>query len=339
MSEEFIERLFARTRELQAAGLDPLHATGIADLEERIRAWPSEWGDDLHVLLYGDFEAPDQKLIYPSDGITVLPDKRENTVITGPLTVLKAIVSVRDKSVDSVIEAGKRINLLLGVYTLHQWGNTGSGWWSWVTHGSSAGAITKLADDGIEHSIITILNLPPKVQKKVEAALYWVREPRNTFRLKYRSDTLRMYSAYWNAFECLVEAVNLIRPRTKLSGPEKQAQINEFVRQRAGRLTVADIQDCYKTIVNQGLFAEASHALKVCFGNDADRYIQDCFRVIPEEERLYNVRNAINHGSIDAENPNEVLRVEAKLILLWMMVWRMFGRIVPIPVPVPSDSK
>lgn len=55
-----------------------------------------------------------------------------------------------------------------------------------------------------------------------------------------------------------------------------------------------------------------------------------------QANRLYDIRNAINHGDIDAENPTEILRVESRLRRLWMIVWRMFGLFVPFPAPADS---
>jgi hypothetical protein len=54
-------------------------------------------------------------------------------------------------------------------------------------------------------------------------------------------------------------------------------------------------------------------------------------RLSPKEERLYDIRNAINHGDVDAENPNELLRLEARLRRLWLILWRMFGPFVGAP--------
>jgi hypothetical protein len=329
--------MFARARELQGNGLDWLLANGIAWLEERIRQWPQAWGDDLRVLLYGDFKVPDSILKYPSLGITVNPEKKDDTIIRGAMTVLEATVKVEEKSVPALIDAARRINLLLGIYTLHEWGNAGCGWWSWVTHGTGGGVLTKLAHDGIEQSTTSVLKLPPEVRKKVEAAMFWVREPRNLLLESYRPDVLRVYSSYWNAFECLVEAVNALKPRLAPSKPEKQAQIDDFIRQRGGRLTAADVQECYQSIVSPGFVGKASHALRVCFGSEGEGYAEECFRLSPQGDRLYDIRNAINHGDIDAENPHELLRVEARLRRLWMIVWRMFGRFIPFPAP--ADSK
>jgi hypothetical protein len=57
-----------------------------------------------------------------------------------------------------------------------------------------------------------------------------------------------------------------------------------------------------RIVVNRGFVGKASHALKMCFGSDGDRYTEECFRLSPKEEPLYDIRNAINHGDIDDEN-------------------------------------
>jgi hypothetical protein len=111
----------ARTHELCEQGLDSSHANGIAWLEERIRRWPSGWGNDLHILIYGDFKAPDAILSFPSLGITINPGKQSNTIVTGARTVLQASVKIDEKSVTALIDAARRINLLLGAYTLTEW--------------------------------------------------------------------------------------------------------------------------------------------------------------------------------------------------------------------------
>lgn len=336
VNDSFPERMIARADELKNDGLESLLAHGIAWLEERVRKWPTAWGDDLHVLIYGDFEAPSSNLDYPSLGIAVNCEKKEKTIIRGAMTVLGATVAVEEKSVRALIDAARRLNLLLGVYTLHEWGNAGCGWWSWVTHDSGGGVFAKLTHVGVEESIAAVLNLPTAVRKKVEAALFWVREPRHLLLESYRPDVLRIYSAYWNAFECLVEAVGLIRPQQKLTRLEKQAEIDGFLRHRGGKLTAEDVQDCYYRIVNPGFVGKTSHALRVCFGEQGDEYAEECFRSQNRHDRLYDIRNAINHGEIDAENPSELLRVEAKLRRLWIIVWGMFGRVVPFPAPVDS---
>ncbi len=339
MTGDLSERLLTRARELKREGVDWFQAHGVAWLEERIRQWPAAWGDDLQILIYGDFDPPDDVLEIPSLGITIFPEKQLNSVIKTAMCVLKATVKLNEKSVPALIEAGRRINVFLGAYTLVEWGNAGSGWWSWVTHGTGGGVGTKIGHGDIPRAIEGILSLQPDVKQRLDAALYWVREPRNLLLEFYRSDVLRIYSCYWNAFECLVEAFNIVKPLPKLTRNEKQSLIDEFVARKAKRLTAADIEDCYQFIVNPGFVGKASHALTVCFGEEAGYYIKECFKLADKKNRLYDIRNAINHGDIDAEHPEELIRVESRLHRLWMIVWRMFGRLVPFSAPMDSELK
>lgn len=328
-----------RARELQNDGYEWGRAHGKAWLEHKIREWPSAWGDDLHVLIFGDFKPPQSDLHIQSLGITVHPEKRENTVIRSAACVLDATVKIEEKSVEALVNAARRINVLLGAWTLVTWGNSASGWWSWVTHETGAAISDPLSHKDLNFAIDAVLRLPQPVRQRMEAALYWIREPRNLLMEFHRNDLLRIYAAYWNAFECIVEAVNILRPQRKLSKSEKQQMINDFVSQRSGRLTASDIQECYQDIVNPGFVGRASHALRECFGDDAGIYIDECFRLADADNRLYNIRNAINHGEADAENLEELLRIESRLRRLWMIVWGMFGRIVPFPAPVDSKLK
>jgi hypothetical protein len=339
MVNDDLEKWLERAREHESNGLDWFQAKGIAWLEERILKWPADWGDNLEVLIFGDFEPPAEPLFVPSLGITVLPEKQENTAIKGATCVLKAIVQMSEKSVPALIEAGRRINVLLGAYTLVEWGNAGSGWWSYVTHGTGGGVGTKLAHDDMPRAIEGILKLRPVIRKKVDAALYWIREPKNLLMEFHRNDVLRVYSSYWNAFECLVEAVISVRPMPKMDRNTKQKLLDEFVESCGDKLTPSNVQQCYQQIVNPGFVGKATHALRVCFNNQADHYINECFRLPDKHNRLYDIRNSINHGDIDAENPEELLRVESRLHELWMIIWRMFSLLVPFSAPLNSKTK
>jgi hypothetical protein len=330
--------LLARVRELTAEGFDHSQAWGTADLERRIDAWPEAWGDDLQILIYGDFQAPEGVVTVPQLGITVHPEKQTGTVIQSALCVLKANVTVSDKNISSLIDAARRINLFLGTHTLVSWGNAGCGWWSHVTHGTASGASPKLDDEALLPAIESACKLPNRVRRKIEAALYWIREPRNMMMEFHRPDMLRVFAGYWNAFECLVDAVNTLRPRPEQTRSEKQQAINSFVEAKSGKLTSGDIVECYQQIVNPGLVGKATHAFNVCFPEHAALYVDECFKMNPREDRLYDIRNAINHGDIDAENTTELLRVESRLRRLWMIVWRMFGRLVAFPAPAERDN-
>jgi hypothetical protein len=68
---DFAVALMERAAELQKAGLSHWVALDRAYREYLIAHWPPAWGDDLKVLIFGDFDAPDHDLDCPSLGITV----------------------------------------------------------------------------------------------------------------------------------------------------------------------------------------------------------------------------------------------------------------------------
>jgi len=331
-SNRFFAVLDQKTKDFVASGIREGHARGLAQLEMQIAQWPSGWGDDLVVLIYGDFDAPPAELHFPDLGITIEPERVTNSFIKSALCVLKARVKIPEKSVKALADAAARINLLLGVLAVLGWGNSGSGWWSHVTHGSMWGAMQKLEYDRVKKVVEALRALPPPVAGKVRSALYWIREPGLLMMEGHRSNVLHVYAGYWNAFECLIEAVCLLRPQPKLGRADKQARIDAFVAERKGQLDAAAISECYKEFVNPGFVAKASHALKVCFPERADQYVVECFRMKPEQDRLYSIRNAINHGDVDADNPSELLRVEGRHRRLWMIVFGILGLIIRLIV-------
>lgn len=333
-ADAYFNLIRQKTDSFVFSGLREGHARGLAMLEARIANWPSGWGDDLVVLIFGDFRAPPEALDFPHLGITIEPDKIDNSIVRSALCVLKARVKIAEKSVNALIDAAGRLNTLLGVFAVLNWGNAGSGWWSYVTHGSAGGVMSAIEPDRIQKVLEALGKLPAAATRHVRSALYWIREPRQLLMEAHRSDVLRLYAGYWNAFECLVEAVCILRPQSKLRSDEKQAAINAFVEKRNGKLDAAAITQCYQTFVNPGFIAKASHALNVCFPKLGATYVNECFKMKPAEDRLYNIRNAINHGDIDTDNPSELLRVEDRHLRLWMIVFGMLGLLIPIDRPL-----
>lgn len=86
--------------------------------------------------------------------------------------------------------------------------------------------------------------------------------------------------------------------------------------------------------MDPGFKAKASHALKVAFPGRLDYYIHECLEVKPKSERLYDIRNAINHGNIDMNKLLEITRVEDKQSRLWAIVFGILGQFIPVPRPV-----
>jgi hypothetical protein len=128
--DRFFRFLEERTRTLEASGHSHMDARSIAMLEERISRWSPEWGDDLLVILYGDFGPPEKPLLFSDLGITVEAEKVHTSLVKSAMCVLKARVTVKEKSVSGVVDAARRIDTLLGIWAVIGWGNSGSGWWS-----------------------------------------------------------------------------------------------------------------------------------------------------------------------------------------------------------------
>ena len=333
------DAMFRRMRELKAEGLDHSQALGLASLEQRVRAWPPEYGEDLVIVIGGDFTPPEADLHFPALGITVEHKKLEKSVMR-TLCALRARVRVSTKTVAGVQDAVRRINILLGAWTLVDWGNRALYWWSYVTHGtrSAVGGPAFKEPTDVARAADGIVHLTEPIRTRVEAALYWIREPRSSL-LEARPDTLRIYSAWWSAFECLVYAVLELRPPKKLTKSEKKAEVARVQEACVGPLEPKHIQDLYTRVIGPSFRREASSALRACLGDDADHYIHECFGVMPKEQRLYDVRNAIAHGSIKAEDVREMVRIESRSHVLWQMLWSMFGRIVPFAAPVSRPPK
>jgi len=155
----------------------------------------------------------------------------------------------------------------------------------------------------------------------------------------FKNGILRIYAGYWNAFECLVEAVCLLHPQSKMKKQEKQDGITQFIADRQGKLDVASFGECYRLFVDPGFVAKASHALRVCCPGRADGYIKECFRAKPDQERLYAVRNAINHGDIDFDSLQERIRVQDRARRLKMIVFAILGRLIPFSYPLDSGPR
>lgn len=330
MSDE-LEAMLARVRQHQGAGYLHSHAFELAAFEARVdRAWPATWGSDLVALVFGDFEPPATTLTYASLGISVEPEKQEGTVIRSAMTVLLARVTIPDKSVPSVKDAARRLNLLVGALS---YVNQGAPirWWCYVMS-PTAGGLGYTLTDGEPATLLALIELlPTDVRRQVGTALFWLREPRSMLlEQQARTDQLAVYAGYWNAFECLVEAANLLVPPRKLTRTEKNAALNARLAESNGVLNVAIVAAMYREIIDRGLREKAAHAVRLCSEDDADGWIADAFAYRPPEHGLYAIRNAINHGTIDVNDPETVMLVDSRFSSLFRLVRVLLNGILNI---------
>jgi hypothetical protein len=306
-----------------------------AVLEHRLREWPQAHGSNLHFLLLGDFQPPANPVRSEALRIEIdnAPQDHAKYGFGALGTILLGKAAMSSIDVPGVLDAVRRINIFLGALTLTSWGNNSFAWWSWMLQVHGGGILQSLDAAFVDGIATAMTAFPRRVQEKIASAMFWIRDPTTSFYERHQRDELRRYAGYWNALECLVDAVCILRPQPKLSAQEKHSRLNALLKDKGDNLAVEDVEAFYREVVNPGLVAKAAHAFSICFPDFADRYVDICFKRKPRKERLYDIRNAINHGEIDAENPEELSRVDYHTSQLWVIVLGLFGRLVPFQAP------
>jgi hypothetical protein len=324
MPTPLIDQLIQRAKEYEARGYEHSHAFGLAHFEAKIESWPTAWGEDLVALLYGDFNPPAAPLVFERLGITVDPEKLEGTIVVTARTVLRARVTVKGKTVAEVKDAVRRLNLLVGTLS---YTNQGAPirWWCYLTAGSGGGIHYVLGENDPGGLLALVDLLPPATRTHLTAALYWLREPRGMQSEYSRSDHLAVYAGYWNAFECLVAAADTLAAHDRRTRTEKNNAITDRLEAAGGRLDVSQLQALYREVVDPGFRAKAEHAIRLCTGEHASRLISQCFAHVPAEHSLYNLRNSINHGAVDVDDPETAMLIDSRFPDLFTLVFLMCG--------------
>ena len=181
-SADRFHRLLQPIRQLEAEGLERSSASRVANFEERLEScWQETWGDELPFLIYGDFQPPEAEIRFEELGITLYREdmhkKWQNDTAVRGSCVLNAVVRIRHRNMEGILDAIRRINVLLGTFILIGWGNGSCNWWSWVVHSESSAALPKISFEEWHAAIASIGRLPAAVRRRLEAALYWIREP------------------------------------------------------------------------------------------------------------------------------------------------------------------
>jgi len=146
-------------------------------LEYRIQEWPPEWGDSMEIFIYGDFNPPSSELHFKSLGITIYPEHLKNDLFTSAMYVLRAKVEVKEKSIAGLVDAAHRINSLLGVWSLEEWGAASRGFWSQITHGRPYfGGASAIDHRHLYGSIEAMLRLPQPVRRRSPASIRGILE-------------------------------------------------------------------------------------------------------------------------------------------------------------------
>lgn len=323
--KDAVERFFAREKEHREAGLDWGHAAMLTHLEDRIAKWPEAWGRRLLALFYGDFDPPEGELTFKAYGIRIEPEVVRDSLIREPRTVLRARVDLEEVSLPAVKDAFARLNLLAGVLCAANSGMSIRWYVPWPIDTPFGGGMKYQLDPSeAEFRLALIRTLPAEAQARVKSALFWIREPKRMMVEWQRAgDDYAVYAGYWNAFECLVEAANMVHAPPKLSRSEKRTRIRAVLGQAGEDVGPKEIGELYREVVQPPFQTLARHAVEWCLGPYAQEYIRECFEAEPREQQLYAIRNAINHGALDINDPETLMIVQSRFPKLQYLVWGM----------------
>ncbi len=106
-----------------------------------------------------------------------------------------------------------------------------------------------------------------------------------------------------------------------LTRSEKVAAIRARLGDAPGKATPDDIASLYRTVVDPGFRAKAEYVLRVTTYETAAEHARQCFQFDPKEHSLYAIRNSINHGTVDVDDPETRILIEGRFPALWKVVF------------------
>lgn len=155
-------------------------------------------------------------------------------------------------------------------------------------------------------------------RKKVASALWWYRK---ACAAAYYS-VFDSYTAYWNCLEilCGVSGSKINR------GQEVDKAVQNFLGSKK-KIKAGHILECYNKFVNYSIARQMKDALSKEIGKEqAKQLIYQCFEILPERNRLYQIRNDINHGNIHENSGLDYERVYLRGMLLWHVVMTLLHK-------------
>ena len=160
--------------------------------------------------------------------------------------------------------------------------------------------------------------LASEERRKLAGVLWWYRKASST---AYYS-LFDSYTAYWNCLEILC---GVSGSKTK-QGESVDKQIEAYLKNKKN-ITAGQILHCFNNYVNYSIKEQMKDALKILLGDDqASQVIYQCFEIKPDEERLYQIRNDINHGNIRENSGRDYERVQFRGMLLWEIVFKLINK-------------
>ncbi len=170
--------------------------------------------------------------------------------------MLSATIGVSGKDVNAVADAIRRLNIFLAALNYaNEWGCEIS-WWNYIVFPSTSSASMEIRPEKVDEISERLQSLPGEIQTHIHSAMYWMREPRSSVTKDFENRYGKMFSARWNAFENVVEAVQILSPMDKLTKDQKKEKTAKYVEAKVGKLTAGDIEEIYRCVVDPGFKAK-----------------------------------------------------------------------------------
>jgi hypothetical protein len=301
---------------------DRSYAHAAADflrLNLALGCWPEKWGNSFQVELFGSFRLKGA-LSFKDLGVTIDGRREFGKANFGARWFYGAKVNVRTRDLAGFLNGLERLERAIGVLHLasvQSFRNCGPGVaiqyqcaffefevWGPELATSDWRAVDITESRGLALSISAdVAALEQSTALLVWRAVWWIRHARHDeFTGQQHPSLFLIYLSYWNALECLIQAVEFIKPPAKPSKNEKNAAVAAFFLRLARPPTAADVADCFHQLVNPGIKSRARNAFEFAESTDKEFRAVDafdmCFDREPSDQRLYQVRNDIDHGNI-----------------------------------------
>lgn len=171
--------------------------------------------------------------------------------------------------------------------------------------------------------------LPTEERKKLASAVWWYRKACST---TYYS-LFDGYTAYWNCLEILCG----VSGSKANQGEDIDEKIRNYLKNKK-KITAGHILHCYNSFVNYSIKEQMKDALKEMLGEEqATQTIYQCFEIKPEEDRLYQIRNDINHGNIRENSGKDYERVFYRGMLLSHIVMTLIHKKLGRPISIGTS--
>jgi hypothetical protein len=340
VSKEDLQELLTKIEQIDRLQTARQPISGILEqvrLQEQIAAWPEEWGDYLHVSLFGAIDVTSDVTI-PELGIEVSSQREMGTFVFHNFWTFPCRIKVPSKDWEGVSDAITRLESFLN---------------AWHIATCRSGATPTLGAGSAIHYYCSLLSAPyavlsqlveeiPQIKLfldgcnrhgeqiyfKIMRAAWWMRQARHDLLSGAPNISIfSLYSSYWNAFECLVDVACKLIPPKQLSQADKTKQLQQYFSALTRSPEPEDILLCYNNIVNPGFRHKVQHVFSLIIDKEAgDRLYSECFTKDPEADRLYRIRNDIDHGNIAEYDMNTRIRVlngleRLREIVLPLFIW------------------